>query len=196
MLSGCKFVAISITVGVATMVGCGGSDNSNVTPSSEAGSSGGGEMADVSTQSGFVDSSSSSGSSSGGSSASSGGPMDAGAGMDAGAPGIVCGRTSCNPASQVCCIAARAMTSCTTAMACTGQALTCSGAESCAAGQVCCGAIQAGGGLKTSCAATCPRGDVELCTKNSDCANGTCRASAVGYGTCVAGPPPRDAGRD
>jgi hypothetical protein len=106
----------------------------------------------------------------------------------------VCGRTTCDPATDLCCIARTGAASCTTAAMCTGQPLTCSGGESCAAGDICCGARQTGGGLKTSCAASCTTGDVQLCSQNADCSSGTCRPTGLGYGTCAAGLP-RDAGR-
>ncbi|HLK35533.1 MAG TPA: hypothetical protein VKU41_02190 [Polyangiaceae bacterium] len=110
---------------------------------------------------------------------------------DAGPLRIVCGRDDagardCDPATQVCCIGARGAESCTTAMACTGQALTCSGSESCGTGEHCCGTIGMGGGLRTRCSMTaCPRGDVQLCTDNADCGGAMCRASGIGYGTCA-----------
>jgi hypothetical protein len=118
---------------------------------------------------------------------SSGAAGDAGRPTDSGSARIVCGRTACDPATDVCCITgARNAASCTTASACTGgQALTCSGTESCAAGEVCCGLAQTGGSLKTSCAATCAPGDVQICSNAADCSSGGCHGKGAGYGTCA-----------
>jgi hypothetical protein len=110
---------------------------------------------------------------------------------------IVCGKTSCDPASDVCCTSAMGQ-ACTAKGTCeSGLSASCSSAASCAAGQVCClsfggggaatppgrGAPTAAGGgftFTVACESSCTAG-TQLCASDAECPKGqTCQTEPIG----------------
>jgi hypothetical protein len=183
------------------LVGCGGS-----VANSSAPDGGGNRGSDTGTGSSPETGTTGSGDSSTGTSEAgmpSGGP-DAGPGQTA------CGQTTCNAATQVCCVT-MAGSSCTAPNACNGDTLVCSSSESCAAGDVCCATIAGVGpggpgrdggrgiGIQTECRGMCTFDEVELCVPGgAACPNNEmCRQVGMSdYYACERGgpPPPPDAG--
>jgi hypothetical protein len=113
---------------------------------------------------------------------------------DGGADQTVCGMTTCDSATDICCVATRM---CVAANAtCRGSTLACSGSNSCTAGSVCCEEATGRNTTTSKCETKCPAGAAQLCTTNADCATDyVCRA-AGNYGVCVREPmvPPRPDG--
>jgi len=142
------------------------------------------------------------------------GPSDAGA---AGPDTVPCGRTTCQGATPVCCVAARAggdscaasAADCETDGGRLAGVLSCSGKATCMAGDVCCVGLQRDAGLRggllvTECLPQCTGGGgggEQVCTADSDCPAGDRCALQIGGGlpfsVCVPVGgirPPRDAG--
>lgn len=126
-------------------------------------------------------------------------PVEAGT-TDTGTKGssIACGMTTCNSATDECCVSASGMgvsSSCTKKGACKGAVtLACSDAKACAAGQVCCLTLDMTGGEST-CAKSCGGGgpggggSAILCSADSECPMGqTCRMSRI-PGVKICAPP-------
>jgi hypothetical protein len=121
--------------------------------------------------------------------ADAGAPVDAGK-TDSGSKGssISCGMTTCDSATQECCVSASGMgvsSACTKKGACKGAVtLSCSDGKACAAGQVCCLVLDMTGGEST-CAKSCGGGgggggSAILCSADSECPMGqTCRESRI-----------------
>jgi hypothetical protein len=111
--------------------------------------------------------------------------------VDAGMPGdpITCGTTTCDSATQVCCITFAGMMAsetCTAPTACMGVSLACSSALDCPMGEVCCANIT----MMTQdsqCQAKCMGGfqNPQLCASSSECPMGqTCQNTPFGYKIC------------
>lgn len=104
-------------------------------------------------------------------------------------PPIACGMTSCDPASQECCIRRApggTSQSCVPRGSCErGVALSCS-ASSCASGQVCCLRVRMDGAAATCTPMCSGRGAFRLCTSDAECPMGQrCRATELGVRACL-----------
>jgi hypothetical protein len=105
-----------------------------------------------------------------------------------------CGQTSCDAASQDCCLGAGATGACATKATCTGSSLACSGTASCPAGNICCVSVVrmdagADGGsnatIHSQCLASCPKGETQLCAESAECPSGDeCARGASGLKEC------------
>jgi hypothetical protein len=117
------------------------------------------------------------------------------------APGIACGKTSCNSSTQECCLSlagggpGSVSSACTAKGSCaSGVALSCSSAASCAAGQVCC-LGQSNSGASAECKTSCGGGggpggpggnfSVQLCNADPECPkNQECEPLQFGLKAC------------
>jgi hypothetical protein len=96
--------------------------------------------------------------------------------------GIVCGPTTCNAATEICC-AGFGTFSCTSPGLCVGTPLSCSSAASCKTGNVCCFNGGFGGTASATCAPFCP--GIQLCAVDAECRPPqTCRPVFGGYRIC------------
>jgi hypothetical protein len=169
--------------------GRGGSSGSRSAASSSSGSSsgGGGESAPPNGGSGT-----------GGGDGTTPGPApDGGGGGDnAGQPQglapIPCGRTTCDPIVQECCVQAVGGGGLGTAQSCVrkntcamGAPLSCTTSANCLDTQVCC-ITTATSRSSASCQALCGAGTVQLCGPNDFCPVGySCASGALGLSGCV-----------
>jgi hypothetical protein len=111
--------------------------------------------------------------------------------IDGGSPGtpIECGTTSCDSATQVCCITFAGMAlneACTAPSGCMGITLTCSSAQNCQSGDVCCANITMMS-QGSECEPMCMGGltNPQLCATSAECPMGQmCRNSPFGYKIC------------
>jgi hypothetical protein len=113
---------------------------------------------------------------------------DGGSAQDAGPDtGLTCGNTSCDPATQDCCVSSLGAR-CGARGSCPGGTLSCTSPTACTTGQVCCATFGANGALHASCADTCSSDGgfaVRLCTSNDHCPEGVaCQPSLFGVRTC------------
>ena len=209
-----RYLPVSaVALVVASVVACGGKtaldDLSAGTAGTGTGSGAGGGGA---TGSGGVTGGSGSGST--GTSGSVSGPPSAGPAPASAA--ITCGKTSCNLATQDCCIQdASGVASCTTKGQCQGVALSCTSSANCVNGEVCCVQLDQGS-QAASCQTSCdsgpgggpgdpggdpgdpgdpgggpgdgPGGAFRLCASTAECAKGeTCQRTPLGFGVCIGG---------
>lgn len=123
-------------------------------------------------------------------------PTDAGPPpVDAATPPgpIACGASSCDSATQTCCIQQGGATCIAKGATCQGGALACSSASSCGAGEVCCASLGGAGGGGAACRTTCGPTGIQLCDSDAECtAPETCQPAVLGLKTCrrTFGPPP------
>jgi hypothetical protein len=182
-------------IGLATVVSCGGKTDLFGSQSGGGGSTSG-----------------PGGSSSGGSSGTSaGGVGSGGVGSTPASTAIACGQTSCNVATQECCIETPDSPGVCTSKGngCNGLALTCASAANCTNGEVCCVAFD-GSSQSSVCAASCDNagssssggsnggpgdpgdgpgdgpGGLQLCATDAECVQGqSCQRTSLGFGICV-----------
>lgn len=96
--------------------------------------------------------------------------------------GILCGFTSCDPATQVCCASFGGSLACVTKGTCGGIPIDCSSSASCPSGDVCCLDI-VGGAPKATCVASCP--GFQLCATDAECTPPrACRPLIGPYRSC------------
>ncbi len=108
---------------------------------------------------------------------------------------ITCGTTTCDSATQECCLSSSgAAPKCTPKGTCTGgAALSCSSAASCAPGQQCCltqptPSAPPSSTCKSACSGGGPGGEIPLCTSDAECPAGTrCRRLGGGIRGCIRG---------
>jgi hypothetical protein len=191
--------------GSSTVAGPGGGGDGGSGSSSGSGTASGGTASGGTTSGGTASGGTASGGTASGGTASggtaSGGTASggtAGTSSGGGAPGgsmssLPCGSTQCAIPAEVCCVSANANPPPDFSYACyTGTcpvddagavgaggptALQCSGAANCPANTVCCVTQQPGGGVASSCVATCdPAGSAQLCDPNA--ANSGCSQDA------------------
>jgi hypothetical protein len=95
------------------------------------------------------------------------------------APRIACGNTTCDSATQVCCVAAAggAQTCIAKGTACSGGQLTCSSPSSCSAGEKCCLSTLAGLVSGSTCKVECAAGEQTMCATRADCGGTRCARS-------------------
>src|SRR5580698_4163981 len=115
---------------------------------------------------------------------------------DGGLDQTVCGTTTCDSKTDVCCVSTH---TCVAANATCrgGDTLTCSGSNSCAGG-VCCEEATGRTTYTSKCETKCPANAAQLCTTNADCTSpDICRVAGADYGVCGRAPaPPPTPGRD
>lgn len=90
-----------------------------------------------------------------------------------------CGLTTCDSASQECCITAGIGVCTTKGGTCAGARYSCTSKSNCAAGEVCC--VSGAGTGGASCTASCPS-DSTTCASNADCSGKLKRCVDVGSG--------------
>lgn len=82
-----------------------------------------------------------------------------------------CGTTTCDAATQDCCISGSWQGTCAAKGSCTTGVLSCSGSASCSGGQICCATVATDGRPTAACAAgPCPA--YQLCARPSECTGG------------------------
>jgi hypothetical protein len=100
--------------------------------------------------------------------------------------GLTCNGTSCDPATQDCCLSRQGLT-CADKGSCPGASLSCTSAVACTTGQICCATI-ASGTLQSGCATSCDEDggmSIQLCATDAECVNGqSCVPGPLGGGTC------------
>jgi hypothetical protein len=201
-----RLLLVALLLGsVASLGGCGGRTNLDLTGTGGgsgggSGGGGGGESGDDAGPSSDADTVFADGGQSFDGATDASSTFDASFGdtgvADSGTP-LTCGTSSCDPSTQECCIPIMmgATASCATIGQCGGVALSCTGSDNCAAGDVCC-LSGLGGGLPTSsCQPSCGRGGgggggtgFQLCSSSSDCPPGEqCVATPFGVSVCMGG---------
>jgi hypothetical protein len=120
-------------------------------------------------------------------------PFDGGFSEDAQSTAINCGTTTCNSATEQCCLGFNGTASCVAeGEACPGGglSLSCTGSSNCSDGEVCCGNI-GGGSASATCQPSCGGGGgfggggLQLCNSDADCpTNETCRDTPFGISLC------------
>jgi hypothetical protein len=111
--------------------------------------------------------------------------------VDAGGPvttTISCGNTTCDGATQECCVGLMGGgggATCVSQGSCAGISLACTSAANCASGDVCCISLGGGG---ASCATSCSGGmggNYQLCSTDAECPAGdTCQTTPFGVSIC------------
>jgi hypothetical protein len=97
---------------------------------------------------------------------------------------IPCGSTSCNPATDVCCITQQSI-ACAAQQTCTGTSLSCGSAADCPSSDVCCETPASNGTLTAACAAICGANDYQLCAADPECPSGAhCVQGLDGFKVC------------
>ena len=82
-----------------------------------------------------------------------------------------CGTTTCDAATQDCCISGSWQGTCAAKGSCTSGALSCSSSASCSGGQICCATVATDGRPTAACAAApCP--SFQLCARPAECTGG------------------------
>jgi hypothetical protein len=111
---------------------------------------------------------------------------------DGSSGGIPCGKSTCSPGTQECCVAQTAGT-CTPRGECDGGiAVTCSSPKSCStAGDVCCASFGGGGttgGISVTCTSATDCHGFQLCQSDMDCPDGeSCDPGLDGLDVCRMG---------
>ncbi len=146
-----SITAAALVTAFSVAAGCGGSSDSG-SPTSTTDGGAGGPAADGSTSPGT-----------GNDAQVQHPPVDG---------GTACGQTSCDPATESCCIGQNGGTCVAKNATCQGIAVACQSGKDCSGGQVCCATVSG-----VSCQTTCdPSSGRQLCASDAECtAPDTCQ---------------------